>query len=70
MKRLSPLDNFMLKAAAMAERLRRLTRNQMGSSRMGSNPLRAIAILTTRQTQPSLESKFNLFLIFCFHQIC
>ena len=28
-------------AAAMAEWLRRLTRNQMGSSRVGSNPTRS-----------------------------
>ena len=42
MKRLSPLDNFIQSAAAMAERLRRLTRNQMGSSRVGSNPTRSV----------------------------
>ena len=29
------------KRAAMAEWLRRLTRNQMGSSRVGSNPTRS-----------------------------
>ncbi len=28
--------------AAMAEWLRRLTRNQMGSSRVGSNPTRSV----------------------------
>ena len=32
--------------AAMAEWLRRLTRNQMGSSRVGSNPTRSGVILT------------------------
>ena len=30
-----------LRQAAMAEWLRRLTRNQMGSSRVGSNPTRS-----------------------------
>ena len=38
MKRLSQQDNSSDIPAAMAERLRRLTRNQMGSSRVGSNP--------------------------------
>ena len=31
--------------AAMAEWLRRLTRNQMGSSRVGSNPTRSVDFL-------------------------
>ena len=31
-----------LRQAAMAEWLRRLTRNQMGSSRVGSNPTRSV----------------------------
>ena len=36
------VDNLMLPStAAMAEWLRRLTRNQMGSSRVGSNPTRS-----------------------------
>ena len=30
--------------AAMAEWLRRLTRNQMGSSRVGSNPTRSVEL--------------------------
>ena len=30
--------------AAMAEWLRRLTRNQMGSSRVGSNPTRSVGL--------------------------
>ena len=57
MKRLSPLDNFMQKAAAMAERLRRLTRNLMGSSRVGSNPAHPIIILFT-----GTSCQFSLYL--------
>ena len=33
---------FLSSLAAMAEWLRRLTRNQMGSSRVGSNPTRSV----------------------------
>ena len=36
---------FILRQAAMAEWLRRLTRNQMGSSRVGSNPTRSVYVL-------------------------
>ena len=31
--------------AAMAEWLRRLTRNQMGSTRVGSNPTRSVVLI-------------------------
>ena len=41
-----------LRQAAMAEWLRRLTRNQMGSSRVGSNPTRSVVLLYLRK--PSL----------------
>ena len=34
--------HYRLRQAAMAEWLRRLTRNQMGSSRVGSNPTRSV----------------------------
>ena len=33
-----------ISSAAMAEWLRRLTRNQMGSSRVGSNPTRSVGL--------------------------
>ena len=37
-----PGKNALRLEAAMAEWLRRLTRNQMGSSRVGSNPARSV----------------------------
>ena len=37
-------QNAVRLVAAMAEWLRRLTRNQMGSSRLGSNPARSVKI--------------------------
>ena len=36
---------FLFMEAAMAEWLRRLTRNQMGSSRVGSNPTRSVDLI-------------------------
>ena len=36
--------NFVHCQAAMAEWLRRLTRNQMGSTRVGSNPTRSALV--------------------------
>ena len=38
---MSQKEPFFIRYAAMAEWLRRLTRNQMGSSRVGSNPTRS-----------------------------
>ena len=48
----------MLMVAAMAEWLRRLTRNQMGSSRVGSNPTRSAPFARVAK-YTSLYAHFN-----------
>ena len=44
----------------MAEWLRRLTRNQMGSSRVGSNPTRSDIIVTCHETKVSLQRRAEI----------
>ena len=48
----------LLMVAAMAEWLRRLTRNQMGSSRVGSNPTRSAPFARVAK-YTSLYAHFN-----------
>ena len=46
--------------AAMAEWLRRLTRNQMGSSRVGSNPTRSETRMLVRKLKNKLLETINI----------
>ena len=47
------------KAAVMAEWLRRLTRNQMGSSRVGSNPTHSEKIFFAHLLKVDVRSLFS-----------
>ena len=55
---------FPVLEAAMAEWLRRLTRNQMGSSRVGSNPTRSVNLIGGFCQNSSTHNKINGILFF------
>ena len=55
-----------LPLAAMAEWLRRLTRNQMGSSRVASNPLAAVLKLESLNAHHSVHSVTKLEVPSCW----
>ena len=55
---------FLFMEAAMAEWLRRLTRNQMGSSRVGSNPTRSVNLIGGFCQNSSTHNKINGILFF------
>ena len=50
--------------AAMAEWLRRLTRNQLGYSLAGSNPARSVVSIAIKKSCAALKQMFSSFILY------